>query len=82
MLCHNAPTDCYFLNFVSYFPFHPNLLLSVHQSENAATTEAAAELPNSEHGSPGVSEGLSSAHLTGAWFYLLIPFIFSLLLSL
>lgn len=77
---HNVPTDCYFLCFIAYFPFYPNFLLSAHQSENAASTEAAAELSNSEQDSPGVSEGLSSAHLTGAWFYLLITFFCSLLL--
>lgn len=80
VLCHDVPTVCCFLPFTSYFPFHPNSLLSVQQSENAATTEAAAELPNAEQDSVGVSGGLSSAHLTGARFYLLIAFICSLLL--
>lgn len=70
------------ISFVSLHisPFYPNFLLSAHQSENAASTEAAAELSNSEQDSPGVSEGLSSAHLTGAWFYLFITCFCSLLL--
>lgn len=80
MLCHNVSIDSYFLRYISYFPLHPNFLLSVYQIENAATTEAAAELPNSQQGSPGVRLGLSSTLLTGAWLYFLIPFICSLLL--
>lgn len=70
---------------ISFIVFHISLFthifsFSVHQSENTATTEDAAELPNSEQDSPGVSERLNSAHLIGAWFYLLITFICSLLL--